>query len=119
MVGLRTRLTSAINCVKRAGRLKIGQFRSFTCGSRLFRQLETRAFYLVANLDTVIDDGVNDEHYVDECRSRYDTVITHGEPLMLFPNVDQRIGCLWTGVTMLPNWTATLQLSYRPRKANL
>lgn len=90
-------------------------------GPDSFRQLETPgAFYLVANLDTVIDDGVNDEHYVlTNAGSRYDTVITHGEPLMLFPNVDQRIGCLWTGVTMLPNWTATLQLSYRPRKANL
>ena len=68
-------------------------------GPDSFRQLETPgAFYLVANLDTVIDDGVNDEHYVlTNAGSRYDTVITHGEPLMLFPNIDQRIGCLWTG----------------------
>lgn len=90
-------------------------------GPDSFRVLEVpAAFYLVGNNDLLIDDGVTKDAYMLTAGgSRYDAVVAHGEPLLLFPNVDQRIGCLWTGGTMLPDWTATIQLAYRPRKAVL
>ena len=67
--------------------------------------------------DALIDDGIDEQTYLLwNDTNRAPTLIPYGKPILLYPNVDQRMSVLWAGTSYDINWSSTLTLYYRPRK---
>lgn len=67
--------------------------------------------------DSLVDDGIDGQTYLlANGTSRIPAMVPYGSPILLYPNVDQRMSVLWAGTTYDITWSSLLTLSYRPRK---
>lgn len=86
----------------------------------LYRKLIQRGFTMPVG-DAVVDDGIEGlTYYLDGATSlRYLTYVARGEPVHVWPGVDQRLLFLHDGSGQAIDWALTAQAWYRPRRTLL
>jgi len=69
------------------------------------------------NNHALVDDGIDEQTYLlTQANQRSPVMIPYGKPLLLYPNIEQRMSMLWAGTSYDINWTSLFTLYYRPRK---
>ncbi len=67
--------------------------------------------------DALIDDGIEEQTYLlRNTALRVPLMVPYGNPILLYPNIEQRMSMLWAGTSYDINWSSLLTLAYRPRK---
>ncbi len=66
--------------------------------------------------DTYIDEGDGTAYVQDGAGLQYPIIMADGDPIMLWPGVDQRLYFLSSGDDMETQWTFQVKAWYRPRR---
>ena len=94
-------------------------FLQLTPTEPLSYQKITQRGYSVPNGASVVANGTDGLVYYDSGGVRYPIYVAYGEPVHVWPGVNQRLYILQDGSGQSISWTMTARAWYRPRRSTL
>ena len=85
---------------------------------KAYRHIEQRGMVLLAN-DEIVDDGIEGSLYFYESSKRHPILIGRGNPIFVYPGVDQKLHFLFDGEGSTVNWSYSVRAYMRPRRLTI